>query len=236
MTRRYHVPQLPIAGGQLALPDQEASHASRVMRERVGNAITLFDGRGSECQAEITSIDKRSCVAECQIPASISREPSRSLHLGIALPKPERAKELVERLTELGVARVTPLVCERTQRPPTESLLEKLRRIVVEACKQCGRNQLLELETPQQLPDFCDSKTEQTFGIVAHPNGKPLRSLLDEQHDHPSRWSILIGPEGGFTEDEVCLAEATGHRRLTLGPRIYRIETAAIAIAAQLVD
>ncbi len=145
MTRRYYVPELPSSGGLVELPKPEAQHAIRVMRVLVGDAVILFDGLGREAAAVIESVGRNECVCAVENVRSIDRELGRSLHLAIALPKPDRAREMIERLTEIGVTKVTPLVAQHTQRSPTESLVEKLRRGVIEACKQCGRNQLLEI-------------------------------------------------------------------------------------------
>ncbi|MCO8121973.1 16S rRNA (uracil(1498)-N(3))-methyltransferase [Stieleria sp. TO1_6] len=232
MTRRYYVPELPAAGGPVDLSDEEARHAARVMRAESGDEITLFDGRGNESLAVIQAIDKRHCCVSAAAPQLVDREPSREIHLGIALPKPERAKELIERLSELGVKRVTPLVCQRTQRRPTNSLLEKLRRIVIESCKQSERNVLMEISTPVPLEKLC----ERPFSGVrwlAHPGGgSPVEaaSTLGETETV----TALIGPEGGFAEEETDLAIGSGYQAIGLGKRIYRIETAATAIATIL--
>ena len=140
MTRRYFVPKLPAQGGPIDLPDAEAQHAVRVMRVQVGEELELFDGNGHQSRGVITQIKRNACQCEVSQVSFVSREPAVVVNLGIALPKPDRAKELIERLTELGVHRVTPLVAERSQRPPGDSLLEKLSRAVIEACKQSGRN------------------------------------------------------------------------------------------------
>jgi 16S rRNA (uracil1498-N3)-methyltransferase len=202
------------------------------MRVRTGDEITLFDGHGYESRAVIESIDKRNCTVVAEPAVAVDREPPRKLHLGIALPKPDRAKELVERLTELGVMRVTPLVCQRTQRPPSDSLLEKLRRIVVESCKQCGRNRLMDIAAPLELDEFL-GRDEGGHRLIADPGGSRLRGIAVDEHGNVS---ALVGPEGGFTEDEVARATRAGAEKVGLGKRIYRIETAATVLAAHFAD
>ncbi|QDV43064.1 Ribosomal RNA small subunit methyltransferase E [Stieleria neptunia] len=242
MTRRYYAPDLAPGGGLVPLSDAEASHAARVMRAKVGDVITLFDGCGHESESSIVSIDKRNCVVQAAAAVAIDREPKCRTHLGIALPKPERCKEMIERLTELGVHRVTPLVCQRTQRPPTDSLLTKLRRIVIESSKQCERNVLMTIDAPTSMEAFL---AEPRDGVrwIAHPDGKPIQSLaaqslaaqsLAAEIDAATSATVLIGPEGGFSDEEVQTAVDSGYRQIGLAARIYRVETAACVVAAHL--
>ncbi len=175
---------------------------------------------------------RNECDCDAEPSERVDREPARAIHLGIALPKPDRARELIERLTELGVKSVTPLTAERTQRPPSDSLLEKLRRGVIEACKQCGRNELLQILPTQSATDFFASSDEETR-LIAHRLGRV---------DDHSMWRMksstviaAIGPEGGWTDNEVRLATDHGFEPINLGKRIYRVETAATVMAAVLV-
>ncbi|MCS7470402.1 16S rRNA (uracil(1498)-N(3))-methyltransferase [Stieleria sp. ICT_E10.1] len=234
MTRRYYAPDLAPSGGLVRLSDEEASHAARVMRAKVGDVITLFDGCGHESESSIVSIDKRKCVVEAAAAVAIDREPKCRTHLGIALPKPERCKEMIERLTELGVHRVTPLVCQRTQRPPTDSLLTKLRRIVIESSKQCERNVLMTIDAPTPMEAFL---AEPRVGAhwIAHPDGKPIHTATSGI-DAAASVHALIGPEGGFSDEEVQTAVDSGYEQIGLGARIYRVETAACVVAAHLAE
>jgi 16S rRNA (uracil1498-N3)-methyltransferase len=233
MTRRYFVPDLSIPGGLTTLPDAESQHAIRVMRVKVGDLIELFDGKGNQAEATITQLTRNDCHCESRPAATVDREPARAIHLGIALPKPERARELIERLTELGVKTVTPLVADRSQRPPSDSVIEKLRRGVVEACKQCGRNQLLEIRPTVQAANFFSEAagSKSTTRWIAHP----APEAMSPQAAQPAREiTAAIGPEGGWTDAEFHLAIEHGFQPIQLGKRIYRIETAATVIAAVL--
>lgn len=232
MTKRYFSADLPPSGGPVVLSPEEAAHAARVMRARVGDEIVLFDGLGSEAIATIQAIDKRQCVCRAQSPRRLDREPPVTLHLGVAFPKTDRARELVERLTELGVRRVTPLLCEHSQRPPSENSIDKLRRVVIEACKQSGRNVLMQID-PVKSADAFFSNTKSTTRWIAHPGGEPIVDLLGSS----DRKDVVaaVGPEGGFSEREVCVAEENHFQKMDLGKRIYRIETAAVVIAAGVV-
>lgn len=256
MTRRYYVPELPSAGGLLELDEAEAHHALRVMRLSAGDPLTLFDGEGRESTAVVVETGRNLCLCRAMAPAVVDRESSLRLTLGIALPKPERAKEMVERLTEIGVGRMVPLVTERMQRPPSAALLEKLRRVVIEASKQCGRNRLMEIAATVGLVDYLREPLP-TCRRILHPSagacesddldgggpqGGPPRAidatLVAADRDPPSRADavVLVGPEGGWSEAEVELAGSQGFRPLSLGRRIYRIETAAVVIASRWLD
>jgi 16S rRNA (uracil1498-N3)-methyltransferase len=232
MTRRYYAPDLPADGGVVVLSPEESQHAIRVMRVEVGDHVTLFDGCGHEAEASVIRVGKKECELQAQPPRHLDREPRCAIHLAVALPKPDRSKELIERLTELGVRTLTPLVAERTQRPPTLSLLEKLRRGVTEACKQSERNQLMEIHEPKSSLDFL---REPGDGVrwIAHP--APDAILVPEARslDHVT---AAVGPEGGWSETEYAAAMENGYQPIHLGKRIYRIETAATVIAAMLAD
>lgn len=230
MTRRYFVPDLPPLGGRVSLPEAEAQHATRVMRVQVGDDLILFDGQGNEAAASLVQVGRNDCQCQALAAQAIGREPLREIHLAVALPKPDRARELTERLTEIGVKSLTPLIAQRTQRPPTDSMLAKLRRGVVEACKQSGRNQLMDIRAPSQSSAFFESCDEGTRWI-AHPTRE------DVPRDMDGRGQVVaaIGPEGGWTPEEILQATTNGFQPIDLGPRIYRIETAATVIASILV-
>ncbi|MEO9934283.1 RsmE family RNA methyltransferase [Rhodopirellula bahusiensis] len=259
MTRRYYVPDLQSQSPVVQLPSEEASHAARVMRVQTGDWIELFDGLGHQAAAEVMSVGKRECVVRCDTIEAVDRESSVALDLAIGFPKPDRAKEMIERLTELGVARVFPIVFERTQRPPADNLLGKLRRIVVESCKQSGRNVLMDIEPPTDFASFSEAisaSSNPSEGsvdgelsglawqrvLVAMPDSPPLiatevKSSVEGSVSVQHRPSVLalIGPEGGLSEAEHRHCNELGADSVGLGRRILRIETAASVVAARLV-
>jgi 16S rRNA (uracil1498-N3)-methyltransferase len=239
MTRRYYSAKLPASEGIVTLDEAESHHAIKVMRIRVGEKITLFDGMGREAQASVESIGRRDVVCKSEAAIEISRENPIHLTLGVAMPKGDRAKELIERLTELGVNRLIPLHCKRTQWPVTDNAVEKWRRVVIDACKQSQRNHLMQICEPQSTQDWITATIHSSADVAAqrfivHPD-----DCNDEPHKTPlliscSHVQAMIGPEGGFDDDEVTLAVTQGWRRFSLGTRIYRIETAAILATIKL--
>ena len=164
------------------------------------------------------------------------------LTLGVALPKGDRQKWLVEKAVELGVARIVPLRTRRGVAQPVEQSLARLRRAVIEASKQCGRNRLLRIDAPQSWPDFVAGAAGVACRVLAHPGGETVGAAAFPAHDlsngcdgerNPHKMAFLaVGPEGGFEDEEAALAVAAGWRAIDLGPRILRVETAAILLAA----
>lgn len=240
MTRRYYVPDLISQHPHVSLPDEEAAHAVKVMRLSVGDTVELFDGCGNQAAAVVTLVDRRHCTCHSDVPQIISREPTRTLELAMAIPKPERAKEMIERLAELGVSRIVPLTFERTQRPPSDSLFAKLERVVIEACKQSTRNQLMTFAPVTSFTRWIRQEVSaevEPIGTVLHvvamPGGESLRKL---PMTSVARVNCLIGPEGGLSDVELQQCVDAGMQAIDLGKRILRIETAACVVASRLLD
>lgn len=243
MTRRYFLPVLPEQGGIVALSEEEAAHAAKVMRVKPGEAVTIFDGQGSEAEGVIESVERRQVYVQLESPKLVCREPSLSVTVAVSLPKGDRAKVLIEKLTELGVRRLVPIVCQRTQgRGGDENggPASKLQRYVLEACKQCERNQLMEIASSCSMVDFLQAygrgssvASENRLLLLAHPGESTFRQLMPEKPLDAA--VVCIGPEGGFADEEVSLATAAGFSAVSLGKSILRVETAATAIVAKLV-
>lgn len=230
MSERFFVSS-PINGSHAALTGAEAHHLSHVLRARAGETVTLFDGSGDEFSARIESIGRSAVELKILDRRSVYRESSVRLTLAIALPKGERQRWLVEKAVELGVAEIIPLTTKRGVAQPTSSALERLRRAVIEASKQCGRNCLMEIAEPREWSDLAAADAEATR-LIAHPGGNALREAMAPITDGAARIVAAIGPEGGFTDEEVNQGVVAGWKLTGLGSRILRVETAAIAIAA----
>jgi len=228
MSHRYYC-ESPISGETLTLTGSEAHHLARVMRLPAGDCVTLFDGHGSEWHAVIEQVDKRQVVLKLVERLDIDRELPFRLSIACALPKGDRQKVLVEKLVELGIARLIPLVTERGVAQPVDKALERLRRGVIEASKQCERNRLMEIAPALPLSKLV-ATSEDATRLIAHPQGDSLSTT----RNGTGPILVAIGPEGGFTHEEVQAAIDAGWRKVGLGPRILRVETAAIAIAACL--
>ncbi len=222
----------PITGERLTLDGPEAHHLLHVLRAEVGRQVVLFDGSGAEFDAAVVSRARQSVELRIVELREVDRELPLALVVGVALPKGERQKWLIEKLTELGAAAVVPLVVERGVAQPTGGALGRLERWVVEASKQCGRNRLMQIDTPRTWHEWLNASDERTADVrrlVAHPGGVPLAEL---ELAAPLPTLLAIGPEGGLTDDEVAAAVAAGWQAVDLGRRILRVETAAVALAA----
>ena len=228
MSERFFVTP-PIVGDRAALTGDEARHLAAVMRTSVGDEVELFDGSGAEFVGRVVALGKHAVeltIAERRV---VSRELPFELTLAVALPKGDRQKWLVEKATELGVTRVVPLMTQRGVAQPVEAALDRLRRTVIESSKQCGRNVLLEIAPARQVDDYFKAVPQEACRLIADPGGLPFPKVERAQ---AQPMIIAIGPEGGFAPAELAAAHSAGWQAVSLGKRILRVETAAIAMAA----
>jgi 16S rRNA (uracil1498-N3)-methyltransferase len=201
------------------------------MRAQPGSEWTLFDGFGSEYRARLRTVARRTAELEVLECLHVNRESPSELHIAVALPKGDRQKWLIEKSVELGVRSLTPLQAARSVVAPSAVALEKLRRQVIEASKQCGRNVLMDIQPPQKYDELI-MHVSHSPRWIADPQGPPL-GQFSRPLDSPA--TIVIGPEGGFTDEELRLATGQGWDFVSLGPRMLRIETAALALSAWFV-
>jgi 16S rRNA (uracil1498-N3)-methyltransferase len=229
MADRYFAAE-PVHGESVVLSGPEAQHLSKVMRAKPGDEVVVFDGTGREFVARVERLTRGEVQLAILQQAEVDRELGIRLTLGVALPKGDRQKWLVEKAVELGVTRLVPLETSRGVAQPTAGALDRLRRSVIEASKQCGRNRLLEIAEAEPVDAILSGVSMGAARLLAHPGGAAL-STIDFQTSAAGVY-CLVGPEGGFTDDEVQRATSAGWQPVSLGERILRIETAAIAMAA----
>lgn len=229
MSDRFFFPG-SLQSGPLVIEGPEAHHLARVCRLAVADALTLFNGDGFEYPAHITGIDRRRVIVEVGDAVKVDRELGFPLTIAAAVAKGDRIQVLIEKLTELGVTAFVPLATRRSVVRPGDAKLEKLERCVIEASKQCGRNVLMAIEPVTAWDEFCRRGNLPGQRYMAHPGGAGGKLPCAEAGQ--SGVAFAIGPEGGFTDEEVRLARDAGWSVIDLGPRILRIETAALALAA----
>jgi 16S rRNA (uracil1498-N3)-methyltransferase len=232
MADRFYTPH-PLRVGEFQLDGPEAHHLATVRRFGPGDRITLFNGDGAEYPAEILSVQKKFAALQILAVQTVSRERTLPLTIAVAIPKGDRADFLVEKLTELGVTHLVPLSTERSVVKTDETKVEKLARAVIEASKQCGRNQLMRVQAPQKWGAFCRLANLPTTRWQLH-TGPDLTPLMHASTLDPAGVVLAIGPEGGWSEAELALGLAHGWQSISLGPRILRVETAALAAAARI--
>jgi 16S rRNA (uracil1498-N3)-methyltransferase len=234
MSDRYFVDR-PIDGPSAQLRGAEAHHLAHVMRARPGEQVVLFDGSGAEFRAQIDRLGRAEIDLTVLGRELVDREAGAAITLGVALPKGDRQRWLVEKSVELGVARLVPLSSERSVDRLSESSLERLRRAVIEASKQCGRNVLMEIAPPAEIGDYLRAASGDGLRWCAHPGARPLGELLDALPKPAAarpQVALAIGPEGGWTDAELEAASAAGWHAVGLGARTLRVETAALALVA----
>ena len=225
MLERSFAPD-PIVDGSATLEGDEARHLIRVRRVAVGETVELFDGRGSASRAEVASIGKDRVLLKILGPADPDRSPRLALTLATAVPKGDRFDWLVEKATELGVSRLVPLITERSVVDPRSAKLDRLRRLIVEASKQCRRNRLMDLAPPTAWDSLVETARD-SARWVAHPGGVGIASA--GWNPRSTSAILAVGPEGGFSEAEVGRAVQAGWTAVGLGSTILRIETAGLA-------
>lgn len=232
MSDRYFVDR-PIEGQQARLEGTEAHHLAHVMRAKPGDRVTLFDGSGAEFLASVERVGRSQIELSILSRQRIDRESRVTVELGVPLPKAERQRWLVEKAVELGVARLTPLVTERTTDRSGATAPDRLRRAVIEASKQCGRNRLMDVSAPSSLNDFLAAGPADGWRLIAQREANHCQRVLDELRASgaPPHVTLAIGPEGGFTDAELKLAAGNRWQAVALGPRVLRVETAALALA-----
>lgn len=223
-------------GREVELEANESRHASTVLRLGVGAAVVLFDGKGGEAQGVIVRASKKTVVVRYETRSDTNRELPFEMTMCIALPKGDRQKSLVDSLTQLGVTRLVPLITKRGVAQPTGNAMERIQRAVIEASKQCGRNRLMQVGAPVTIDDFACGKIgggDPVARFFAHPYGEPV-PIAEARFAIPGEVQVAIGPEGGFSEEEVAELRRHGCSQVSLGKRILRIEMAAVAAAAWL--
>jgi 16S rRNA (uracil1498-N3)-methyltransferase len=225
VSERFFVEQ-PLSVGPVSLDGPEAHHLATVCRLRPGDAVTLFNGDGREYAAHVVSVGKRAVELEIVAETEPAREVGFRLEVAAPLPKGDRADFLLEKLTELGATAFTPLRTARSVVHPHEAKLERLQRHIIEASKQCGRNVLLRVGPLTDWSAFVGGDLP-ARRLVAHPGGEALSAA-----GGGGDVALAVGPEGGLTDEEVEQARAAGWRVVGLGPRVLRVETAALTLTA----
>lgn len=230
---RIFVEQKLVSGKGVGLPEQAGLHLTRVLRLDPGAQLTLFDGTGGEYQGTLER-DGKKWWAKVGAHDPVERESPLSITLLQGVARGERMDLIIQKATELGVARILPVLLERSVVKLDERQrarrLEHWRAIAVAACEQCGRNRVPEVPEPRALAD----------AIAALPE-RGARCLLAADGDTPlarvpatEGATLLIGPEGGLADNEQKFARANGFIAYRIGPRILRTETAGLAAIAAL--
>jgi len=253
--RRFYSPPEDISNSTVTLSTDETHHLTHVLRLTPGNPAFVFDGCGREYKCTFRGITNNR--AHLEINETLSRVVESPLHLTLAqaLAKGEKFDLIIQKATELGVTRIVPLMTRYADVKLDDQLvtrrLERWRRISLEALKQCGRRRLVEITTPCTLPQLLDLAASDTVaqaaGLRTDSSEPPARepaacatfllfserggvAITEALEGVPKPASIvaLVGPEGGWSDDELDLLDRHGSKPVSLGPRMLRTETAAV--------
>ena len=223
-------------GDQVVLEDTVARHLGNVLRARAGEQIALFNGDGREFAAKVLSVSKREVIVDIGAAATPQTESPVHTTLGLCLSKGDRFDWAIQKATELGVGAVTPLYSERVDFSIPPDRIEKRvahwRQITISACEQCGRVSIPAVSSPQPLEQWVQSvAAEQKWVLHCDDHGATRSGASKEA---PADAALLIGPEGGLTDQEIALACDNSFGVLRLGPRVLRTETAPVVALSAL--
>ena len=238
--------ELPLRTGEVELRGGEAHHLIHVRRLQPGDDVELFDGAGNAANARVTSISGELVVLNV---LRIVNRPSGHVPIlvAVAFPKGERQKWLIEKCVELGVTTLVPLRTARGVALPSGAAVDRWRRQVIAACKQSGRSQFLEIQEPRAVEDFFESVGNERVRLLADLRGalwpslheiaaancsRPESKGIENAYSTPTAFACAIGPEGGWSDQELAKGISAGWRLTRLGDLTLRVETAAIAFVA----
>lgn len=221
-------------GKTFELDDRSDHYLRHVLRIKSGQSITVFNGDGNDYHATVTEI-KRKVIQVTLNDTETSIYPCKEspidITLAIGISKGDRMDWVVQKATELGVNKIQPLLTHRVDKPFNESRLKKKtehwQAVAISACEQCGRSVIPQLANAITTNDWL-SESRDTLKLVLDPNGKTLKTLNSQLDSPPKDIDLLVGPEGGLTQEEIEHALKENYFSLSLGPRILRTETAPL--------
>jgi 16S rRNA (uracil1498-N3)-methyltransferase len=212
----------------ITLAGKEAWHAVGVRRLDVGDSIRLIDGKGNVTQATVENLEGRK-TAYLRVGEVAHIPPQKpNIILATAIAKGDRQSTLLDMATQLGISGWQPLLCRRSVSKPGKNSYQRWQRICLEACKQSGSAWLPELLPAAKPEDVARAAiADGREVLLAHPDGGAIVGTGDMDK------LLMVGPEGGFTDDEVKRMVAAGAKKVSLGQHILRIETAAVSLLAR---
>jgi 16S rRNA (uracil1498-N3)-methyltransferase len=230
---RFYVPARDVKDQQARISGGEFRHLQRVLRLREGDRLTLFDDDGNEHAGVIVSLSPRAAVVRITASTRPTRESALAITLYQGIPKGRKMDLVVEKATELGVKTIVPFLSafSAAGTPGAAGKLERWRRIAVSAAKQSARTVVPELRDPVTFPEVvANDASALKLLLYEGADTRPITEIVAKRTLASA--AIVIGPEGGFSHDEVLEAGARGFQLVDVGPRILRTETAAVVAVA----
>lgn len=231
---RVYAPVPLTTGAQINLPEAQAHYLTRVLRMEAGRGLVVFNGEGGSFTALINQASKNACVIDIGEFTPDQSQSPLNCSLAIGISKGERFEWVLQKACELGVTQVYPLFTSRTEvrldaaRQAKKS--EHWQQVLISSCEQNGRSIIPQLHSPQHIAEFLPAACADLKLVLHHRAQQALSS-----YNTPQSVCLLIGPEGGLSEEEIKLAEQQGFNPLVLGPRVLRTETAPL-VALSLVQ
>jgi 16S rRNA (uracil1498-N3)-methyltransferase len=229
---RIYLSQSLNPGNEIELDSNALRHVVQVLRLKAGHPLILFNGTGGEFEAQLVKVEKRQAIVQIGRFHDVSRESSLITHLGLGISKGERMDFALQKAVELGISEITPLFTEYCVVQLTGSRVEKKqehwRAVIISACEQSGRNTIPVLNATTTFTDWLSSIQTATRLILDPQADTALSTITLPQPEV----TLTVGPEGGFSEAEIELARQVGFLGISLGPRVLRTESAAVASLA----
>jgi 16S rRNA (uracil1498-N3)-methyltransferase len=227
----FYAPPENIGDKSIAIGGEEFTHLTHVMRKKQGDIIRVVDGQGNAFDVVLNEIEKRSASGEILKSYHNHNEPPVLLTLGVGILKnPSKFDFLVEKVTEIGVHTIVPLVTARTISEHAKT--DRWQKLSLAAMKQCGRSYLPRIQTLTNLNDFLRQYDPSHLKLVAYEQEGGVTAIKQLLNPSVRSVAVLIGPEGGFEEEEVVQCRYAGYIPVYFGGRRFRTETAAIVAAA----
>ena len=231
---RFYIPFKLQPGDSYQIPDDKARHIVQVLRLGVGDEFILFNGDGKEYSAKLTEATKKNARVTILAVETVNRESNLQVHLIQGLSKGDRMDATIQKCVELGVNLIYPISTCYSNVKINVSRMEKKHAhwggVISSACEQSGRNVIPQLKASNQFESAVSEYTTYSGKkFILHPAAGKNLSQLNEK---PQNLVLLVGPEGGFSDEELQYAEKNGFQHLSLGPRVLRTETAAMAVMA----
>ena len=218
----------------ITLDDNAFNHLIRVLRMKTGESITLFDGSNQITPAVIHEVNKKTVIVKTENSVLDNRESPLNIHLGQVISRGDKMEFTIQKSVELGVNTITPLLSERCGVKLDQERLEKKvqqwQKIVISACEQCGRNIIPSINPVMKLETWCANLTD-SLKLNLHPKAEQGINQLPNDNKNIS---LLIGPEGGLSNEEINMTHQYQFTDILLGPRVLRTETAALTAITAL--
>jgi 16S rRNA (uracil1498-N3)-methyltransferase len=235
--QRYFIPAEHFYEDHVVITGDDAHHLQRVMRVKTGDRVIVSDGSDREALVQVSGLDKDRVTARILEMLPMDHEPQVEVWIAQSLPKGDKMETVIQKGTEIGAARFIPFVSERTvvqlDAKKEAKRTERWQKIAKEAAEQAHRNRIPGVDSPRTWTELLQVAQQTDAALLCYEkeSGTQLKPALRKLFKHnakPLRLMLIIGPEGGFTEQEVVQAEASGCLPVSLGKRILRTETAAM--------